>query len=255
MTTGWLVVPAVCLCSVVYWLQGSAPKVAPLQRAGIPAAAADLSLGPCPHLTLPLGLRLYNVALWFSVVYTNTHGCTHVDEHVDSQIHADSCCSVGCHCCEAESDSTNTVKILNMIHLCFIVCTIPVLQCLVLKCKTGLRVVKSDNWVHAHFSANYWLAAICLIWNQNILTSKFVTCLYQLRYTLEIFSSNLRNSAICCWVVKTLLKHFGNARKEALTENTTVDCLDCLLCSLSNECGAEGARHRGITTFADLYLH
>lgn len=112
VTTGWLVVPAVCLCSVVCWLQGFAPKVARLQRAGIPAAAADLSLRPCPHLKLPLGLRLYNVALWFSVADTNTHGCTHVDEHVDSQIHTDSCCSAGCRCCKAESTNTalNNVK-------------------------------------------------------------------------------------------------------------------------------------------------
>lgn len=193
MPTGCLVVPAVCLCSVVCWLQGFAPKVARLQRAGILAAAADLSLRPCPHLKLPLGLRLYNVALWFSVADTNTHGCTHVDEHVDSQIHTDSCCSVGCRCCKAETDSTNTIgtALDNAKHdtsLFF----------LVLKCRTEHTVVKSVNWGLARFNANYWLAAICLISNKNILMSKLVTCSYQLRYALEIFSSNLGNNAICC---------------------------------------------------------
>lgn len=74
VTAGWLVDR---LCSVVFWLQGSAPKVAPFQHVGIPAAA-DLSFRPCPHLTLPVGLGLYNVAHWFSVADTNLHGCTHM---------------------------------------------------------------------------------------------------------------------------------------------------------------------------------
>lgn len=48
----------------------------------------NLSCRPCPHLTLPLGLRLYNVTHWFSVVDTNTHGCSHLHINKCKQTHS-----------------------------------------------------------------------------------------------------------------------------------------------------------------------
>lgn len=78
VSDNWL---AGCPCCLsLLWLQGSAPKVAPLQQAGIPAAA-DLSFRPCPHLTLPLGLTLYNVTHRLSVVDTNTHKQIHTQTY------------------------------------------------------------------------------------------------------------------------------------------------------------------------------
>lgn len=73
--TSWLPL----LCGSAQWFS-AAPKVAPLQQTGIPTSPCK-SVRLCPHLTLPLGLILYNVIHWCFVAETQMHQCTHMCWH------------------------------------------------------------------------------------------------------------------------------------------------------------------------------